>query len=320
MIALTLATLLASSDPQLPPQTQLPSTAQVAPQDPATDLEDITVVGRPLETMILDFVNQVAAPNRNRGIARWDSTICVGVANLSPEPAQYILDRVSTVAADLGLNTGAPGCTPNVVIIASDQPDDLAQTLVDERRRAFRMGGAGMDQGGDALADFVTSDAPVRWWQQSMPVDAQTGERAVRLSGDQRADGTGDMSAMQYAPTTYVFAASRMTTQINDDLFRTIVILDIDKMAGVSAQQLADYIAMVTLAQIDPKADTSRYASILNVFDDPEATMSLTNWDTAYLGGLYDAERTRANLRSGRGEIAASIQRAHGRLQRTAQD
>lgn len=320
MIALTLAAMLAGSDPQLAPATLPPPAAQIASQEPATDLEDITVVGRPLETMILDFVNQVAAPNRNRGIARWDSTVCVGVANLSREPAQYIQDRVSTVAADVGLNTGAPGCTPNVVIIASDHPDDLAKTLVDERRRAFRMGGAGMDQGGDALAAFVESDAPVRWWQQSMPVDAQTGERAVRLAGDQRGDGTGDMSAMQYAPTTYVFAASRVTSQINDDLFRTIVILDIDKISGISAQQLADYLALITLAQIDPKADTGGYASILNVFDDPAGTTSLTNWDMAYLSGLYDAERTRANLRSGRGEIAASIQRAHARLQQNTQD
>lgn len=325
VLALTLAAVLAGSDPQLIPNTQSAPAAQVVPQEvvsqePATDLGEITVIGRPLERMIDDFVNQVAAPNRRRGLARWDSTVCVGVANLSREPAQYILDRVSTVASDIGLDTGSPGCTPNIIIVASDQPDELARTLVEERRRAFRMGGAGMDQGGDALADFVESDAPVRWWQQSMPVDSQTGQRAVRLAGDQRGDGTGDMSAMQYAPTTYVFAASRVTTQIRDDLFRTIVILDIDKVSGLSAQQLADYLALVTLAQIDPKADTSGYASILNVFDDPQSTTSLTDWDIAYLNGLYDAERTRANLRSGRAEVSASIERAHGRLQQTAQD
>lgn len=320
VLALTLAALLAGSDPQTMPNTQSVPPAQAVAQDPATDLGEITVIGRPLERMIDDFVNQVAAPNRHRGLARWSGTVCVGVANLSREPAQYILDRVSTVASDIGLNTGSPGCTPNIIIVASDQPDELARTLVEERRRAFRMGGAGMDQGGDALAAFVQSDAPVRWWQQSMPVDAQTGVRAVRLPADMRGDGTGDMSALQYAPITYVFAASRVTTQIRDDLFRTIVILDIDKVSGLSAQQLADYLALVTLAQIDPEADTSGYASILNVFDDPQSTMSLTDWDIAYLNGLYDAERTRANLRSGRAEVSASIERAHGRLQQTAQD
>ena len=82
----------------------------------------------------------------------------------------------------------------------------------------------------------------------------------------------------------------------------------------MSGQQLADYVAMVTLAQNDPDADTGRYASILNVFDDPETATGLTDWDQAYLRGLYDAERSRKNLRAGRTEIADSIHRAHGEL------
>ncbi len=270
--------------------------------------------------MIRDFVNEVAAPNRDRGIARWHSSICIGVANLAPTPAQYILDRVSTVAEDVGLSPGAPGCTPNVIVIATDQPDELAAQLTKDRRGAFRMGGAGMDRGGDALEDFVASDRPVRWWQVAMPVDSQTGERAVRLPADCSGSCTGPGSVTQSAPNISVFAASRLSTQIVDNLFRTIVILDIDQVSNVSVQQLADYVAMVTLAQIDPNADTSGYASILNVFDDPETTTSLTNWDTAYLNGLYDTERTRANLRSGRGEIADSIQRAHGTMQRVDKD
>ena len=318
MIALTLAALLAASDPQVPmPAEMTPQLAQTVPQSAPSDLEDITVVGRPLETMIRDFVNEVAAPNRHRGMARWHSKICVGVANLSAEPRQYILDRVSTVAEDVGLDAGAPGCTPNVIIIATDQPDALSENLVRERRRAFRMGGAGMDRGGDALEDFVASDAPVRWWQVSMPVHSFTGQRAVRIPGE---CAGACMGPMDMAPVLTSTTSSRLGTQIVDNIFRTVVVLDIDQVSKVSAQQLADYLALVILAQIDPKADTSSYASILNVFEDPDSTPSLTSWDTAYLTGLYNAERTRANRRSGRGEIADSIQRAHGRLQRVEQD
>jgi hypothetical protein len=313
MLALALAALIGTAYPQDPPVVQTPPTVQA----PATDLDDIEVVGRPLDTMIRDFVGEVAAPNRGRGIARWESDICIGVANLRGELRQYILDRVSTVADDIGLNPGAPGCTPNVLIIASDQPDALAKQLVEERGGTFRVGGSGMDRGGDALEDFVESDAPVRWWQVSMPTDSQTGERAVSIPGQ----CTGSCSSpYDYAPVISTFAASRLSTQIVDVLFRTIVIVDFNQLSSVSAQQLADYIAMVSLAQIDPKADTSRYASILNVFEDPEAAYTLTNWDLAYLNGLYDAERTRANRRSGRSEIADSIGRAHRTLQQTDQE
>ncbi|WP_339913190.1 hypothetical protein [uncultured Brevundimonas sp.] len=317
MFAFALAALMTIA----PVQTATPQSAPVAQSgtaDGPVRLEDIEVTGAPLDTLIRDFVNEVAAPNRDRGIARWEGQICVGVANLRTEPAQYIVDRVSTVAEDVGLTPGQPGCMANVIIIATDEPDRLAEELVRERRRAFRMGGAGMDRGGTALNAFIGSDQPVRWWQVSMPIDSQTGSRAVRLPGECK--GSCDSSPAldphpeDYAPVISTFAASRLSTQIVDNLFRTVVIVDVDQLSSVSTQQLADYLAMITLAQIDPTADTSRYASILNVFEDPDSAQGLTDWDEAYLLGLYQAERTRKNLGAGRSEISSSIRRAHGRL------
>ena len=312
MVALALAVLLATAPMQDPPQPAPAPQQAPAPQaagDPApVDLGEVEVTGRPLDAMIRSFVDEVAAPNRRRGIARWDDRICIGVANLRSEPAQYIVDRVSTVAEDLGVMPGEPGCAPNVIIIASDDPDGLARQLTEERRRAFRMGGSGMDRGGEALDAFVSSDAPVRWWQVSMPANSETGERATRIPGECR---DPCQTPMDYAPVVSTFAASRLSTQIVDYIFRTVVILDIDQINGVSGQQLADYVAMVTLAQIDPEADTSRYASILNLFEAPDSAVGLTEWDRAYLTGLYDAEQTRKNLHAGATEIADSIHRAH---------
>jgi hypothetical protein len=314
MFGLALAAVLAATPmpaPQQIPVSQDPP-AQTAPADPvAVDLGDVEVTGRPLEAMVRDFVGEVAEPNRRRGLARWDRDICVGVANLRNEPAQYIADRISTVAADLNLQAGAPGCTPNLLIVATEDGNALAGTLVRERRRAFRMGGSGMDRGGDALEDFRDTDRPVRWWQMSLPVDSETGARATRIPGECQDPCA---TTADYAPQIAVFAASRLKTQIVDNIIRTIVIVDVDQVSHLSVQQLADFIAMVSLAQIDPDADTRAYASILNLFDDPEAYAGLTEWDRAYLGGLYDAERTDANRRANRTEVARSILRAHGEI------
>lgn len=295
-------------------QDTAPSPARQSADDPAApvSLEDVEVTGRPLDSLIRNFVDEVAAPNRGRSLARWNDRICVGVANLRNEPAQYIADRVSTIAEDIGLTPGQPGCTPNIMIVASDDATTLAQTLVTERRRAFRLGGAGMDQGGVALRAFETSDKPVRWWQVALPADSETGQPATRMPGECRDPCD---KPLDYAPIVSSIYASRLSTQIVDNLIRTIVILDVDQISGVSLVQLADYIAMITLAQIDPEADTSGYASILNVFDAPEAASTLTDWDTAYLQGLYDAERSRKNLNAGRMEIADSIHRAHANAQ-----
>ncbi|KQY96485.1 hypothetical protein [Brevundimonas sp. Root1423] len=322
MIVLAVAAALIATSPAdpTPPSMQQAAPAQQASpvqQQPAEDetpveLDDVEVTGTPLNSLIRNFVNEVAAPNRGRGLARWDDRICIGVANLKTEPAQYIVDRVSTVAEDIGLTPGQPGCTPNVIIIASDDPSALAQALTEERKRAFRMGGTGMDRGGAALRAFETSQAPVRWWQVSMPTNAETGERAVRIPGDCQNACTSPMDA---APIIDVFSASRLSSQIIDTIFRTVVILDVNQVDKVSVVQLADYVAMVTLAQIDPQAETRQYASILNVFESPDVAAGLTDWDKAYLQGLYDAERSRANERAGRTEIVSSIRAAHSELQ-----
>ena len=317
MIAVWLAGLMLTAPASSPvPAVVQDPVAREAPAGPgvAVELEDVVVTGRSLDATIRNFVDQVAEPNRRRGLARWDRSICVGVSNLQADAAQYLADRISTVADDLGLRPGAPGCTPNIVVIATDDADGLARTLVGDRPRAFRVGGAGMDRGGDALLeDFVETDRPVRWWQVSMPVDSETGQRMVRLAGDcsgaECAGGT-----LGFAPQYNLFAASRLRTQIVDDIFRAVVIVDVDQVRDVSIVQLADYIAMVSLAQIDPDADTRGYASILNVFDNPEGSASLTNWDLAFLGGLYSAERNAAAQIARRGEIVDAIHREQGRL------
>ncbi len=71
---------------------------------------------------------------------------------------------------------------------------------------------------------------------------------------------------------------------------------------------------MVAMAQVDPDADTDRFDTILNLFDDPAtAPTGLTGWDRAYLEGLYDAgsETHRINQRAQVQAVAAAIASAY---------
>ncbi len=302
-IVLSLA-LLASAPSQQTSGQQVPAsaldTATAVDPNAAVDLGDVTVSGRRLDQATQDFVREVGAPARGRGLARWRYGVCVGVANLQNEAAQYIVDRVSTVAEDVGLKPGEPGCEPSVLIIAVTDADAFTKQFVEMRPRLFIVGGGGMDRGYSALGRFKTNNQPVRWWTVSVPVNAETGGIATRLPGED-------------APFVSSLA-SRLTTSIVDDTKRAFVIVDVDKIGGVSLEQLSDYLAMVVLAQVDPDADTSGYATVLNVFDNPEQTNGLTDWDKAYLEGLYDANRTRKDQASHRNEIAASIIRVHNRM------
>lgn len=303
MLALALSIAIVAS---LPAQAQTPA---IAPQTTvsapveldAVDLEDVVVEGRRLEDATEDFVREVGAPARGRGLARWRDGVCVGVANLRNETAQYIADRISTVAEDLGLKAGEPGCQPSVLIIAAIDTNAFTEEFVAMRPRLFIVGGSGMDRGYSALAKFKTNDQAVRWWTVSVPVDSETGEVAVRLPGYD-------------LPQTSTFAASRLSTQIVSDTKRSFVIIDVDKIEGVTMEQLSDYLAMVVLAQINPEAETASYATILNVFKHPDQTPGLTDWDKAYLEGLYRAERGRTNANAHSAEVADSIVRVRQRM------
>ena len=176
-----------------------------------------------------------------------------------------------------------------------------------------------MDQGRAALREFVETDKPVRWWQVSLPVDSETGEVATSIPGFCRnpCGSEVDHTNMDYAPVMKGFAASRLRTQIVDQFRQTMIIVEIDRLGHLTVPQLADYLAMVSMAQIDPQAETSNYASILNVVDNPEQYTSLTEWDQAYLAGLYSADQSLLNRRANSSEVSRSILRAHRLLQET---
>lgn len=275
----------------LQPQSTPPA-SQTPPQDPAAQspaaLEDVVVEGRRLDEIVRDFVSEVAAPAPRRGLARWQGGICVGVVNLSNEAAQYIADRISQVGADLGLVPGDPGCRPNIAVVFTADGAELASSLVDRNRRAFRMGGS-VNRDITALRAFETSAAPVRWWHVSIPVDSETGDRAIRLPGDVD-PATGRPSA----PVISVFAASRLNSQIRDDMNKVMIIVDVDDMAATNLNQLADYLTFIALAQVDPDARTAGYDTILNVFNAPQSVDGLTDWDMSYLTSLYRVQNAPA--------------------------
>jgi hypothetical protein len=287
-------------------------------QDPGAqapvELEGLTVTGRRLTDVIGDFVSEASAPVRGRGLARWRDPVCVGVVNLRGEAAAWIADRVTAVAADLGVTIGGDNCRPNIVVIATDEAGALAAALTEAQRRAFRTGSTGTDRGGAALRDFVETERPVRWWQVSVPTDSRTGQIAVRQQGECQAPCGGEGSVTAFAPNIVVDSASLLRSTIVDNMRRAVVIVDVDDIQNVSIAQLADYVAMVSLAQIDPNAQTDCYASILNVFAMPDTAEGLTEWDRAYLAGLYNSEQNLRSTVANHGDIVASIRRAHGRL------
>jgi hypothetical protein len=157
-------------------------------------------------------------------------------------------------------------------------------------------GEGGVHRGLAGLDQFAESDKAVRWWQVSMPVSAQSGIAALEL-----ANGLGP-------PVIGVAGPSRIHSGIIDALQRVVIIVDSTKLAGTTWQQLGDYLAVVSLAQVDLDANPAAFDSILNLFSNPAAYSGLTDWDRTYMQALYRFDQERIP-RLQRGQLTGEMLR-----------
>jgi hypothetical protein len=276
-------------EPEAAAPTALEAAAPVAPEAEASQaVDEVVVRGQrmsevefDLQAYVRTFVDQITSLPPGRGYARWYRDVCIGVHNVQASAGQYIADRISLLAAQVGLEPGEPGCRPDVMIIFTTDGDTTASYIVENMPRLLRPadGLAGMSLGLEDLAEFTETDKPVRWWHVSMPVDARTGKRAMRMSQD------------ELAPVVNVAGPSRIHNGTRDDMYYILIVVDATQLRGKTWQQLGDYLAVVSLAQIDPHADLSAFDSILNLFENPLAYSGLTDWDLSYMRALYDFDQ-----------------------------
>ena len=246
---------------------------------------DIVVVGERLQEMVRSFVGEVAeAPGSEQQMARWDRTVCPLVAGLPQHQMQYMADRIAQRAHQVGLRTEGPGCRANILIFVTPDASVLAEGIVDEYRTlvAFYSTNGVHTLGRGPLEEFTNSSAPVRWWHVNQTVSSD----GQAMAGD--TSGTTVMRTTQQP--------GRLRRATRQDFLRVLIIVDARQANGVTFQALSDYLAMVSLAQLDPEGQTTGTPTILNLFDARDSgapiPAAMTQWDEAYLDGLYNARRT----------------------------
>ena len=297
---LALSAGLTTSQAQAPVQSQAPASTAAPSQ-----VEDVEVVARMRAAQVRErvdaFIETNMAPAPGRPLARWNKPVCVATAYLSPQYAQAVIDRVAARIIEAGGDVAGPGCKADVMIGGSENGAETAQTLVKSDPRGFRPSRSATDRGSIALRRFQEGDAPVRWWHVSLPVNVDTGELAVHLDGEEY-------------PTNTVRDASRLRTNVRDDLARIVVVIDFSKTANIRMSALVDYVAFVALAQVNPDGDTAGQDTILNLFADPQNITELSQWDRDYLAALYKAVPNRPNVRQqARGIAEEVIRQRNGR-------
>lgn len=263
------------------------------PAGEPVDVEDVTVKGVSRREAARQFVSRVATAPAGARLGRWNTPLCVSVANLQAPYGQMLADRIGDIARGLGISVGEPGCSPNVLVIGAEDGPAVASALIEGWRLRFRPPIDNTNMGLAALERFKTSDAPVRWWHISLPVSTDTGQLAARVAGGE-------------PPWIRSRNVSRMRSPLRYDLNSATVVIDMTKANGVMLPALMDYTAMVVLAQVDPRSDYSDQPTVLNLFRDPEGVTGMTDWDHAYLQALYLAEPDRASANA---QEAAVVER-----------
>lgn len=91
---------------------------------------------------------------------------------------------------------------------------------------------------------------------------------------------------------TCTSGASRLTyATTGASIVSAVVVIDMGRMTGMTARQLADSIALISLADVRLHADPGPVPSILELFGHATPPPGLTRWDRALLYSLYDTSR-----------------------------
>ncbi|HEX3951555.1 MAG TPA: hypothetical protein VHW95_17000 [Steroidobacteraceae bacterium] len=274
LVALALALPAFTAAAQDP---KIDSTTVVAPRDHAA-----------VEREIGSFVNAIAVKPGDQSLARWQSQIpfCPLVAGLPNKDGEYILSRVSKIAAAAGAPLAPEHCKGNFFIVVTSDPEAMIKAW---SKRDVRMFGDEADQGGTKIREFSAS-RPIRVWY-----NAQYYELDGTPLGN--TEGRVDQSAR----------ATRLEVNSYRVLSSVVAIIDTRRMKGVSFGQVAAYVAMIGLAQIRPEANVAEAPSILNLFADTgKAPPSLTAWDESFLKAVYG---TRITDRQQLAEVKAAMVR-----------
>jgi len=255
-----------------------PAFCQDAKQRAANDAappETVIVTGqRPsaetLHTIVPNFVDAHGNPSPKIGqLTRWVTPVCPEVRNMPPGFGEFVTARIKAIAASVGAPTKQP-CKLNVEIIFTADPQSIATRIADKDPRLL---GYHFVHNTERAAKVTE---PIQAWY----VTSTTNSLETYIDDP-------------YHGTPSGAAGSKISHGLYSVFNHILILVNTDKVAGFPIGPVADYIAMLSLAQAKTPDDCAELASILdymsaNCSEKPE---SLTVADKAYLEGLYSMDK-----------------------------
>lgn len=249
--------------------------------DTSEKLQEVTVTAQraKLADRLTAFVSKITGPLFEGGLPRWGKPVCPMASGLPREQDEFIVGRVSDIARAGGVPLAAEECLPNLYILVNTQPQELLKAMA-ERNFRFTFGISTEPMDGTPIVpshvvidEFVSKPGPVRVLYRDAPTEPY-GVRPI-------------VNAAKVGPITY--SGDTWAGRSRWYVFRVFVIVDASQLKGVTLGQLADYAALVGLAEIKPARSLADAPTILQLFNGPPQAVAagMTDWDRAFLKSLY---------------------------------
>lgn len=228
-----------------------------------------------LERRVWDFISGGFRHAYLQSLARWNTPICPLITGLPPKQADILRMRLFEIATEAGAPMTPQPCKANFAVIMAAEPNAVLKGWY---KRDYHIFGDAIEL---RIKLFLDAPQPVRVWYNTHRQVANALPYSTNIAG------LGNLNANVIVNN---FASG---SRIADNEIRAfssiIVVIDSGRTKDVSLNQLADYVAMIGLAEIAPNSDVGSIPTVLRLFSasDRPVASGLSAWDAAYLSALY---------------------------------
>lgn len=231
------------------------------------------------------FIDAVVVRRYGHSLVRWNAPVCPQVAGLSRDFGEFILRRISHAAVDARVALAGSVCSPNLFVIATQDPDSFLKDWWARDKRMYDEG-----HGMKPVHAFVRSRRPIRSWYNTYagctgPGQVMPGVAASGLTG------SGVFENIPAICTNDTGGATLLSYPTAQSIYSAVVIIDLRQMRNVTLRQIADYVALVSLADVRQDSDSIPMPSILRLFGRDAPPQGLSVWDQALLYSLYNTSQ-----------------------------
>lgn len=244
--------------------------------------DDITVTGQREvpRAEANKFVREVMTTVDGQ-FARFHAPVCPMVIGVPDQYGDVVATRFRTVARDAGVPVAGAKCSPNIIVIVAGDADALVKSMRKQAPGLFR---------GLELHDIrkAMREGPVHVWSTIETRNEDNMGASTSASEGGTARGVGGPPTAG-ASTMNIRKASILELSTQQVTTQSVIVIDDDAALGKTLTQVADYVAMRTLAGARPPKAGVKSDTILTLFDAGAiAPPNLTLIDASYLKGLYD--------------------------------